>query len=325
MPRLIDSGDGEAFDLDALVDALDTHPFDARDEDSLADAGPLLARLGRNPRFLADLAIAELKTRCAGQDAQNRYGAQVFLLKPPNGRYALRANFWPAAQDAVTRASGPEAFFYGHAHDHNFPFLTYGYLGPGYWSDYWERDPEALAGVPGEDAGLRFTGRRRLMPGQLMLYRLHRDVHRQLPPDSFSVSLNILAYDPAQPWLSQHRFDVDSGTVASALTVASSEALLALSVHLADGVDVAHAFARSHPLARMRTTALDAIASVDPVEGARRYEAAADDADRQVAAHARWRLTASETEQLGAPPQASGGTLPPCPPPEPACSVTFPD
>jgi hypothetical protein len=292
VPRLIDPGSDAAFGLDDLVAALDVHPFDARDEDSLADAGPLLARLGRNPRFLADLAIDELKARCTGQ-ATSSYGAQVFLLRPPNGRYVLRANFWPAANDAVVRASGGEAFFYGHAHDHNFPFLTYGYLGPGYWSDYWERDPAAITGVPGEDARLRPVGRQRLEPGGLMLYRMRRDVHRQLPPDAFSVSLNVLAYDPAQPWVEQYRFDVARGTVVEGLTTAPSEALLALAAHLGDGIDLAHHIARAHPFARMRVTALDALVSASPTEGRRALESAADSTDRYVAAHARARLDAS--------------------------------
>jgi hypothetical protein len=34
------------------------------------------------------------------------------------------------------RASGAAAFVYGLPHDHNFDFLTLGYFGPGYWSDY---------------------------------------------------------------------------------------------------------------------------------------------------------------------------------------------
>ena len=299
MPRLIDPGAGGAFALGDLVAALDAHAFDARDEESLADAAPLLARLGRNPRFLADLAIDELKTRCAGQVAANGYGAQSFLLKPPNGRYALRANFWPAATDAVVRASGGEAFLYGHAHDHNFPFLTYGYLGPGYWSDDYERDPDALIGLPGEDAGLVSVGRRRLEPGQLMLYRMRRDVHCQRPPDAFSVSLNVLAYDPAQPWVEQYRFDVARGTVLEGLTTAPSEGLLALAVHLADGVDLADHLARTHPFARMRTTALDALLSADRAASARVLAHAADDPDARVATHARARLDAAVSETVG--------------------------
>jgi len=67
MPRVIDPGNGSAIGLDDLVDALDAHDFDVRCEDSFASAGPLLARLGRNRDFLADLAIESLKGRCADQ------------------------------------------------------------------------------------------------------------------------------------------------------------------------------------------------------------------------------------------------------------------
>ncbi|MDQ0248877.1 hypothetical protein J2W22_000924 [Sphingomonas kyeonggiensis] len=291
MPRLIDPGTGGAIGLDELVETLDTYPVDARDEDAFASWGPLLARLGRNPDFLAELAIEELKTRCAAQHEGNGYGAQVFLLRPPNGRYVLRANFWLARADPVTRASGPAAFFYDLPHDHNFPFLTYGYLGPGYWSDYYEYDVAPLVGLPGEEAGLRFIERARLDPGKLMLYRMRRDIHVQLPPDSMSVSLNILGADPAQPWLDQYRFDIGRGTIAAGLTVTAAEALVAIAVHTGNGLDLAERFARRHPCPRMRVTALDALASAQPDQAAARFAQAADDPDRFVAGHARMRLT----------------------------------
>lgn len=285
MPLLIDPGHDDAFGLDDLVEALDAAEFDVRDEASFAALGPLLARLGRNKSFLADLAIDELKQRCAGQVSANSYGAQVFLLRPARGRYVLRANFWPARGDAVLDASGTAPFFYDLPHDHNFPFLTYGYFGPGYWSDYYEHDDTVL-GLPGEPAGLRFTGRKRLEPDLLWLYRAHRDIHVQLPPDSFSVSLNILGHDPAQAWRSQYRFDIERGTIAEGLTVTPSEALVALSVHLGggNGVDLATHLATSHPVPRMRATAIDALVSF----GDRGLlESAADDADPYVAARAR--------------------------------------
>ncbi|NIJ65486.1 hypothetical protein FHR20_002448 [Sphingomonas leidyi] len=290
MPRLIDPGQGGAIELVELVETLDAYPVDARDEDAFASWGPLLARLGRNSDFLADLAIAELKTRCAAQHAGNGYGAQVFLLRPPNGRYVLRANFWPARADSATRRSGPAAFFYDLPHDHNFHFLTYGYLGPGYWSDYYEYDAAPLTGLPGEHAGLRFVERARLEPGRLMLYRMRRDVHVQLPPDSMSVSLNILAADPAQPWLDQYRFDIGRGTIAEGLTVTAAEALVAIAVHVGNGLDLAEHFALRHPCARMRVTALDALVSALPGEAPMLLSRATDDPDRFVAGHARARL-----------------------------------
>lgn len=290
MPRLIDPGEGGAIGLDELVEALDSTPFDARDEDAFAALGPLLARLGRNRTFLADLAIEELKSRCEGQHAQNGYGAQVFLLRPPNGRYVLRANFWPAGADPLMRASGAAAFVYGMPHDHNFPFLTYGYWGPGYWSDYFEYDVDALTGVPGEVAGLRFVERARLEPGRLMLYRMRRDVHAQLPPDSLSVSLNILGADPAQPWLDQYRFDTASGTIAEGLTATGAEALVAIAAHIGNGLDLAERFARDHPCERMRLTALDALASAQPARSAALLARAADSPSAYLAAQARLRL-----------------------------------
>ena len=261
MPRLIDPGEGGAIGLAELIDALAVADCDPRDEDAFAALGPLLAQLGRNADFLADLAVEELKSRCAGQHHANGYGAQVFLLHPPDGRFLVRANFWPARTDPLVRASGAAAFFYDLPHDHNFPFLTYGYLGPGYWSDYFEYDAADLAGFPGEDAGLRFVERARLEPGRLMLYRMRRDIHVQLPPDAFSVSLNILGADPAQPWIDQYRFDFRRGTIAQGLTCTAAEALLTLAVHIGNGRDLAATFARGHPCERMRATALDALVS----------------------------------------------------------------
>ncbi len=301
MPRLIDPGSGGALTLDALVEALDTSDFDVRDEDSFASAGPLLARLGRNRDFLADLVAAELKERCRGQTALNSYGPQVFLLRPNNGRYVLRANFWPARGDPAVRASGTAPFFYDVPHDHNFPFLTYGYLGPGYWSDYYEYDAAAIDGVPGEEAGLRFTQRARLAPGTLMLYRCGVDVHAQLPPDSFSVSLNILGYDLAQPWRDQRRFDVAAGTVVQGLTTAASEALIALAVEFGggNGVDLAQDFAAAHPCPRMRFTALAGLAgqAMTPDGRATVYEQGLRDGSGYVARRAAQEIAQIERAQ----------------------------
>lgn len=292
MPRLIDPGCGDAIDVEDLVEALEASDFDPRDEDAFAALGPLLARLGRNRRFLADLAITELEQRFAGQEA-NAYSAQVLLLRPPDGRFLLRANFWPARNDAAVRANGTAPFFYDLPHDHNFDFLTVGYLGPGYWSDYYEFGCDAL-GLPGEPAKLTFVERSRLAEGKLMLYRAQRDVHVQLPPDSFSVSLNILGYDLARPWRSQYRFDIASDTIAEAITVTPSEALVTLAAQFGgeNGVGLAREMARRHPVPRMCATAVSALASAAGNRDARAaiYDIAASDPDAHVAGHARHRL-----------------------------------
>ena len=319
MPRLIDPGPvradaSDAIDLETLVELLNASDFDVRDDDSFASVAPLLARLGRNRDFLADLAIDELKHRCAAQSADNAYGAQVFLLRPPNGRYVLRANFWPARDDAVVRYSGTAPFFYDMPHDHNFSFLTVGYLGPGYWSDYYDYDVDTVTGVPGEAAGLRFVERSRLDRGKLMLYRARRDIHVQLPPDAFSVSLNILGYDRAQPWWDQFRFDVAAGTIAQGLTMTPSEALVALAAHFGggNGLDLTTDFARRHPSPRMRMTAVAALASreVDREQRLAVFARAAANDDPYVAAQARARLEMTDRHPFQNHPVRNGDDRP---------------
>ena len=106
MPRVIDAGSGEAIDLDTLVAALDAEPGDLADEERLATFGPLLAQLGRNRDFLPALAIDALKVQYRQDSFIGGYGTQVLMLRPATARYVLRANFWPAADDAVMRTSG---------------------------------------------------------------------------------------------------------------------------------------------------------------------------------------------------------------------------
>src|SRR3954471_22335190 len=180
MPRLIatDCAD-DSISLGDLVEQLETAGFDPEDEDSIAAFGPALGRLARNRRFLGDLVVEELKQGCAGQLARNQYSAQVILLHGGASKFALRANFWPSREDSVVVNSGTAPFFYDVAHDHNFSFLTVGYFGPGYWSDYYDYDYGEVTGFIGERAPLRFVERSSLSPGKVLLYRRHRDVHCQ--------------------------------------------------------------------------------------------------------------------------------------------------
>ena len=178
----------------------------------------------------------------------------------------MRANIWPSADEHMVRASGDAAFAIGLPHDHNFSFLTLGYFGPGYWSDYYEYDYAAVTGYRGEPVpSLRFVERSRLEPGKLMLYRAHRDVHAQLPADALSVSLNVMHTQGAQGWLDQYKFDLDRREIAAQLSPAPSAAFLKVAVALGgdEALDLAHRFALHHPSDAMRLAAWDALAARD--------------------------------------------------------------
>jgi hypothetical protein len=214
----IDAPTGDRIELAELVERLETGGFDSQDEDNFASWGAELRKLANDRNFLAELMIAELKQRCEGQVRDNQYSAQVIMLHNSSRRFIIRANFWPALKDSVIRHSGTDPFFYGVPHDHNFSFLTVGYFGPGYWSEYYEYDYDTVVGIPGEEVDLRFIEKSRLEQGKVMLYRAHRDVHLQLPADEMSVSINIVEASHSSVFRDQYRFDVANRKVDGILT-----------------------------------------------------------------------------------------------------------
>lgn len=268
MPRVIAAEDDASCSLDEATDALDSAGVDLRDEGSLAHAAGWLRRLGNDRDFLGDVLIEQLAT---GDAIESGYGPQAIVLSGMRNGYFLRANVWPSEDEHALRTSGARSFVYDVPHDHNFDFLTVGYFGPGYLSDYYEYDYEAVAGWRGERAGLRFVERSALSQGRILHYRAHCDVHRQLPPESLSVSLNIVAADPASGWLDQYGFDLDAGTVSGVLNPTSTEAFLRIAVGLggAEALDLAERFGRHHPSDRLRLACFEArAANVDAVAAA---------------------------------------------------------
>ncbi|GAA0745986.1 transposase [Sphingomonas sp. ABOLD] len=270
MPRVIAANDPKAIGLGDLVDIVETGRFDARDEACFASFGPALGDLAANRDFLADIIVAELKDRCRSQSVRNAYGPQVVMLHAGRN-FIVRANFWPAETDPVLQENGPEAFFYHRPHDHNFSFLTVGYTGPGYWSDYYEFDYDACVGAVGDAVDLRFVERSRLSRGKVLLYRAHRDIHAQLPADALSVSLNIMERAPHIGYRDQYGFDVSNGVISENLTETAIEPLLAICSQIGgeNARDLVETYAAYHPSERIQFAALTALASTCPSIDAR--------------------------------------------------------
>jgi len=301
MPLVIDNPSPGTCSLPQCIEALGDLGFDADDPASTCAAADWLRRLANNRDFLGDLLVDRLAGR-GGQDIASGYGPQAIMLSRPKdsrpGAAFLRAAIWPSPADHAFQTSGAASFVYGAAHDHNFDFLTVGYCGPGYASDYYEYDYGRVAGYPGEDAGLRFVERSTLSPGKLMLYRRHIDVHSQLPPESLSVSLNLMRVDPAQGWFDQYGFDLQSGTVARWLNANASEAFLRVAV--ASGAESALDYAEwvgaVHPSERLRLASFEARADqcADPEEADALWRAGELSGSRMVAGAARARRAALE-------------------------------
>jgi len=299
MPLVIDNPRDDACTLAECVDALGDLGFDADDPASTRAAADWLRRLANNRTFLGDLLVERLTGR-GGDEIASGYGPQAIILSRPRSGRAnsafLRAAIWPSPRDHAFRTSGAASFVYGAPHDHNFDFLTVGYCGPGYASDYYEYDYGQVAGYPGEAAGLRFVERSVLGPGKLMLYRRHVDVHNQLPPESLSVSINVMRVDPAQGWFDQYGFDLERGTVARWLNPLASEAFLRVAV--ASGapraLDYAAWVGQRHPSERMRLASFEARAQMlgDPAQVDALWRAGEQSGSRMVAGAARLRRAA---------------------------------
>ena len=266
MPRVIAVEDETVASLAEVSEALRQGGFRPDDEASLHHAALQLRRLGNDRTFLGDLLIAELAARHREDDGANSYGPQVIMLKPPGeGDFFIRANIWPSEDEHTMRASGAGAFVYSLPHDHNFSFLTLGYFGPGYWSNYYEFDYEEIAGWRGEPVALRFVERSRLEEGMIQLYRAHLDVHEQEPAESLSVSINIMHSAATQGWFDQYSFDAANCRIDRIVSNGSNEAFLRIAVGLGneEARDLAWRFGKAHPSDSLRLAAWTALASVE--------------------------------------------------------------
>ena len=84
-----------------------------------------------------------------------------------------------------------------------------------------------------------------------------------MPPDTLSISLNIMEEGAAVPWRDQYIVDLERGTIAKRPTLTQGEMLLRCAVHFcAEGVDLADQFAARHPVPRVRANAIVALAAV---------------------------------------------------------------
>ncbi len=264
MPIVRHFDDTAAIELDDMIAFIEDNAIDPRSEDDMLAAAPMLKKLGNNRTFIADMALKELKERRNLDAIDHNYTPQTIMLTKANKRYFMRCNFWPSESDHIYRSSGARAFFYFAPHDHNFNFLTVGYKGPGYKSDYYEYDYDQVHGYPGESVPLRFVESSALAEGKVMLYRAFRDVHDQRPGDAMSMSINIMENSLRGNFMDQYGFDTGTMTVSTILNRIGATSLLPILAVAGDdnAIDFLNETGRRHTSGRVRTAALSALASV---------------------------------------------------------------
>ncbi|MCC7635857.1 hypothetical protein [Stenotrophomonas rhizophila] len=207
--------------------------------------------------FFVDFLVAQLK---AGISVENSYSSQVFVLRKSK-YYTLRAVVW----DAPRGLPGEEMFLYEMPHDHDFSFFTLGYHGPGYETEVYSYDNESVVGVKGEEVETSGHERWRLSERKVVLFEGGKDIHSQSPPESLSVSFNVLqdvgAFEIKRR---QYQFDGSFSRIEKVLNVNPLPLFVRAACAVGgDAVEYVEEIARSAPSGYSRAAALKALVQLD--------------------------------------------------------------
>lgn len=207
---------GEPLSLAEYIDYVDRN-VDVHDADSLASSAEHLYRLSLNDTLLGPLVLEPIKKGATEVQAENLYTDATFLLGfGPSGRFYVRANVWKVPKlRAGSEKYENVLYSYEQPHDHNFDFLTVGYLGPGYATRLYTYDNSKVIGYPGEHVEVAFCEETMLHKGKVMFYRKSVDIHTQKAPDALSVSLNLMIPAKDQMLRQQYFFDPEENRITA--------------------------------------------------------------------------------------------------------------
>tara|TARA_B100000614_G_scaffold243463_1_gene246710 strand:- start:369 stop:1271 length:903 start_codon:yes stop_codon:yes gene_type:complete len=148
-----------------------------------------------------------------GHELKDGYGDSAIVLGK-FGDFNVRAVKWPPMSMVSLPNMYRVGLAYDFAHNHDFQLITKGVFGPGYETDVHRCDAALLDGSIGETVDLEYQGRFKLNRGSVMWYEQYHDVHNQIAPQSFSLSLNVIPNktDSSNPQLG---FDVANGRIST--------------------------------------------------------------------------------------------------------------
>lgn len=255
--------------LAEFVDYADRTIRGAEAESVLDCVGPL-QQLASNQNFLSELLNQKLSNFLAFQKL-NSYSAQTLILHA-TPEYYIRVNAWPVVKQAAIKTAramdkqGQDLFFFLRAHDHNFSFLTVGYLGAGYTTEIWEYDYNSVIGYTGEKVDLRYLETTTLPEGKAMYYTASRDIHIQHPPEEYSISINVIPSSNQSLEREQFYFDMEKREISGIVPTGGSgrHLLFELCEQCADArtIGLLTDLAKAHELPQMRVRAYASLAGL---------------------------------------------------------------
>lgn len=248
MPLLIDQPPMPPLERAEFCERFRELKIKPGDDAALEAAAPLLSGLFANRQLAKEVAREALDNCLAGAISTVASPQTIKVADLGDGHY-LRMVYWPSKDDEFFSKADNSIFYYGKPHDHNFSFLTVGYDGPGYSSDYYEIPAGLHEWYPGCDVTLDHIGEKTLHFGSGMLYRRHVDVHSQKPPAESSISINIMSPATIGPGSSQFIFNADCTKVEQLMQSRFNPVIFALAASQQDHFidDRLQGIAMTHP------------------------------------------------------------------------------
>ena len=169
---------------------------------------PHLRALAANATLLHDFYIEQLRD-IEGFKGMQKLSSQTLVLAELNN-CELRMVFWPTLGKNPSDAA-LKSFAYTIPHDHNFHFMTICYSGSGYRTNMYSYDISQVEGYVDEPVVIESLGCFNVAKGDIMLYEHSKDIHTQIPPESYSVTINVI---PKQTFADyQYYFDIENQVI----------------------------------------------------------------------------------------------------------------
>ncbi len=220
--------DDKSIELEEYVDIIETQKYDFSRQEDIIDSSPYLKQLNNNKNLLIERITSELQDLQAFQKS-NLYGPKVFILLS-HPKFFLRAVVWEPISQLERSIKG---FNYDICHDHNFDILTAGYFGPGYETRTYTYEYNKTTGCLGEKIDMKQKKIYALPEGKILLYRAKEDIHIQLPPESLSISLNLIPNNGSIK-APQYQFDESTHTICRYLQNSGNELMVRMAGALGD-------------------------------------------------------------------------------------------
>jgi hypothetical protein len=291
MALTIPTSNHTSISLDDYVQYVRDH-VDPLEEEDICASADVLRSLANNKRFLSERINQELVS-WQNYQALNRYSAPTLMLAQTED-FFVRANVWePPEQPTINnQLLADQQFSYRIPHDHNFSFLTVGYLGTGYETTIYEYDYDRVGGLAGEHVPLSFLEHTSLSEGKVMYYRMNRDVHTQEHPKELSVSINLVIRKQREQ-TRQHFFDLSKGMITSSICPRPDlKALCSLGAEVGDNqtADLLLLISRTNAIEDVRFAAYSGLVKLDPNSALKIWKIAEKDEHPRVRALARLNL-----------------------------------